>query len=57
METQEQNYILRVYGDSTYGVGQMVIPGVAYFAKENHGLTKAEALKKFNQLRGNKRVN
>jgi hypothetical protein len=48
-----QKFIFRVYGDGSYGVGQMVIPGVAFFAKDNYGLTKAEALKKFNQLRGN----
>ena len=52
-----QEFILRVYGDGTYGVGQMVVPGVAFFAKENHGLSKAEALRKFNQLKGGKRAN
>lgn len=50
-----QEFVFRTYGDGTFGVGQVVVPGVAFFAKENHGLTKAEALKKFNQLRGTKR--
>lgn len=52
-----QEYVFRVYGDSTFGVGQVVIPGVAFFAKDNYGLTREEATKKFNQLRGVKRGN
>jgi hypothetical protein len=52
-----QEFVLRVYGDSTYGVGQVVTPGVVFFAKDNYGLTKAEAQKKLNQLRGGKRGN
>lgn len=52
-----QEFELRVYGDGTFGVGQVVTPGVAFFAKGNYGLTKEEATKKFNQLRGGKRGN
>lgn len=52
-----QEFVLRVYGDGTFGVGQVVIPGVALFAKDNYGLTREEATKKLKQLRGGKRGN
>jgi hypothetical protein len=47
-------YELRTYGDGSYGVGQAVVPGVAYFSEGNYGLTKQEAEAKLNKLRGKK---
>lgn len=51
METT-QNVIFRTYGDGTFAVGTEVVPGVAFFEKGNYGLTKEEATKKLNMLRG-----
>lgn len=50
-----QEYVFRTYGDGSFAVGQVVIPGVTFFSKDNYGLTREEATKKFNQLRGAKR--
>jgi hypothetical protein len=35
--------VFRQYADGTYGVGEVVIPGVTLFRAGNHGLTKEEA--------------
>ena len=37
-----QNYIVRRYGDGTYGLGEEIIPNVHLFRAGNHGLTADE---------------
>ena len=49
MDTKE--YVVRVEGfPYSYGVGEVVVPGVVYFAKGTYNLTKEELNAKLKQL-------
>jgi hypothetical protein len=50
METKE--YIIRVQSDvdNTYGLGEVVVPGVAYFKADGIHLTKEELNRKLKAL-------
>ena len=48
--------VVRQYADGTYGVGEIVIPGVTLFRAGNHGLlTKEEAEQSLRRQRSGKK--
>lgn len=52
MSLETQEYVLRIYGDGSYGVGQIVVDNVALFSDGNYNLNRQEAEEKLNKLRG-----
>lgn len=50
--SEQQEYIIRTQSDVayTYGLGKVVVPGVALFERGTYGLTKEELSAKLKQL-------